>query len=120
MFFLSTAPSGGAGPGPAWAMTSNKTPLSHHPALALVSLQADLNTNMEDEGSSFYGVSSQYESPENMIITRSTKVCSFGKQVVEKVEVGTLPTRVPAPHAHAHTSPTPAWASHLFPQICLS
>ena len=119
MFFLSTAPSGGAGPG-IWAMTSNKTPLSHHPALALVSLQADLNTNLEDEGSSFYGVSSQFESPENMIITCSTKVCSFGKQVVEKVEVGTLPTRAPAPHAHAHTSPTPAWASHLFPQICLS
>uniref|UniRef100_A0A2K5EXK4 TEA domain transcription factor 4 n=1 Tax=Aotus nancymaae TaxID=37293 RepID=A0A2K5EXK4_AOTNA len=47
---------------------------------------ADLNTNIEDEGSSFYGVSSQYESPENMIITCSTKVCSFGKQVVEKVE----------------------------------
>ncbi|XP_063093751.1 transcriptional enhancer factor TEF-3 isoform X9 [Cavia porcellus] len=34
---------------------------------------ADLNTNIEDEGSSFYGVSSQYESPENMIITCSTK-----------------------------------------------
>uniref|UniRef100_A0A2K5NG98 TEA domain transcription factor 4 n=1 Tax=Cercocebus atys TaxID=9531 RepID=A0A2K5NG98_CERAT len=48
--------------------------------------EADLNTNIEDEGSSFYGVSSQYESPENMIITCSTKVCSFGKQVVEKVE----------------------------------
>uniref|UniRef100_A0A7M4F5C0 TEA domain transcription factor 4 n=1 Tax=Crocodylus porosus TaxID=8502 RepID=A0A7M4F5C0_CROPO len=47
---------------------------------------ADLNTNIEDESRSFYGVSSQYESPENMIITCSTKVCSFGKQVVEKVE----------------------------------
>lgn len=50
-------------------------------------LQADLNTNIEDESRSFYGVSSQYESPENMVITCSTKVCSFGKQVVEKVEV---------------------------------
>ncbi|ELV09171.1 Transcriptional enhancer factor TEF-3 [Tupaia chinensis] len=51
-------------------------------AFFLVKFWADLNTNMEDEGSSFYGVSSQYESPENMIITCSTKVCSFGKQVV--------------------------------------
>ncbi|CAO2606723.1 Transcriptional enhancer factor TEF-3, partial [Lemmus lemmus] len=48
--------------------------------------QADLNTNIDDEGSAFYGVSSQYESLDNMIITCSTKVCSFGKQVVEKVE----------------------------------
>ncbi|XP_029455837.1 transcriptional enhancer factor TEF-3 isoform X2 [Rhinatrema bivittatum] len=47
---------------------------------------ADLNTDVQDEVGSFYGVSSQYESPENMIITCSTKVCSFGKQVVEKVE----------------------------------
>ncbi|XP_057559977.1 transcriptional enhancer factor TEF-3 isoform X2 [Hippopotamus amphibius kiboko] len=42
-------------------------------AFFLVKFWADLNTNIEDEGSSFYGVSSQYESPENMTITCSTK-----------------------------------------------
>uniref|UniRef100_A0A3Q2WTC1 TEA domain transcription factor 4 n=1 Tax=Haplochromis burtoni TaxID=8153 RepID=A0A3Q2WTC1_HAPBU len=47
---------------------------------------ADLSVNLQDDSSFFYGVSSQYESSENMIITSSTKVCSFGKQVVEKVE----------------------------------
>ncbi len=51
-------------------------------------LQADLNSSgMQDGPGSFYGVSSQYSSLENMTITVSTKVCSFGKQVVEKVEV---------------------------------
>lgn len=29
----------------------------------------------------------RYEGSENMTITCSTKVCSFGKQVVEKLEV---------------------------------
>ncbi|XP_046845089.1 transcriptional enhancer factor TEF-1-like isoform X3 [Xenia sp. Carnegie-2017] len=52
----------------------------------LVKFWADLNTNVKDESGSFYGVSSTYESSENMTITCSTKVCSFGKQVVEKVE----------------------------------
>lgn len=58
--------------------------------------QADLNCNIQDDTGSFYGVTSQYESSENMTITCSTKVCSFGKQVVEKVEVRTqvLPVRV--------------------------
>ncbi|XP_041109866.1 transcriptional enhancer factor TEF-3-like [Polyodon spathula] len=55
-------------------------------AFFLVKFWADLNTNMQDDSGSFYGVSSQYDSLENMIITCSTKVCSFGKQVVEKVE----------------------------------
>lgn len=51
--------------------------------------QADLNYNVQEDPAAFYGVSSQYESSENMTITCSTKVCSFGKQVVEKVEVRT-------------------------------
>lgn len=50
-----------------------------------------MNCNIQDEAGAFYGVTSQYESSENMTITCSTKVCSFGKQVVEKVEVGTQP-----------------------------
>uniref|UniRef100_A0A674B7L7 Transcriptional enhancer factor TEF-3-like n=1 Tax=Salmo trutta TaxID=8032 RepID=A0A674B7L7_SALTR len=55
-------------------------------AFFLVKFWADLSANLQDDSSFFYGVSSQYESSENMIITSSTKVCSFGKQVVEKVE----------------------------------
>uniref|UniRef100_A0A8C4R6T2 TEA domain family member 1b n=1 Tax=Eptatretus burgeri TaxID=7764 RepID=A0A8C4R6T2_EPTBU len=52
----------------------------------LVKFWADLNTSTQEDTGAFYGVTSQYESHENMIITCSTKVCSFGKQVVEKVE----------------------------------
>ncbi|XP_032815867.1 transcriptional enhancer factor TEF-1-like isoform X2 [Petromyzon marinus] len=55
-------------------------------AFFLVKFWADLNTNIQEEAGAFYGVTSQYESAENMTITCSTKVCSFGKQVVEKVE----------------------------------
>uniref|UniRef100_M3ZYR5 TEA domain transcription factor 4 n=1 Tax=Xiphophorus maculatus TaxID=8083 RepID=M3ZYR5_XIPMA len=57
-----------------------------HNAFFLVKFWADLSVNLQDDSSFFYGVSSQYESSENMNITSSTKVCSFGKQVVEKVE----------------------------------
>lgn len=56
----------------------------------LSSLQADLNSTIQDGPGTFYGVSSQYSSAENMTITVSTKVCSFGKQVVEKVEVSPM------------------------------
>ncbi|KAL9695134.1 hypothetical protein quinque_014419 [Culex quinquefasciatus] len=52
----------------------------------LVKFWADLNTNIASDAGAFYGVSSHYESNDNMVITCSTKVCSFGKQVVEKVE----------------------------------
>ncbi|XP_059051307.1 protein scalloped isoform X3 [Achroia grisella] len=55
-------------------------------AFFLVKFWADLNTNNLDDPNAFYGVTSVYESNENMTITCSTKVCSFGKQVVEKVE----------------------------------
>uniref|UniRef100_A0A8C5CXX5 TEA domain-containing protein n=1 Tax=Gadus morhua TaxID=8049 RepID=A0A8C5CXX5_GADMO len=57
-----------------------------HNAFFLVKFWADLSANLQDDSSFFYGVSSQYEGTENMVITSSTKVCSFGKQVVEKVE----------------------------------
>lgn len=52
----------------------------------LVKFWADLNTNVQNDTGAFYGVSSHYESNENIVISCSTKVCSFGKQVVEKVE----------------------------------
>ncbi|XP_047189405.1 transcriptional enhancer factor TEF-1a isoform X1 [Scophthalmus maximus] len=55
-------------------------------AFYLIKFWADLNYSVQDDPAAFYGVSSQYESSENMTITCSTKVCSFGKQVVEKVE----------------------------------
>uniref|UniRef100_A0AAR2LE82 TEA domain family member 1a n=1 Tax=Pygocentrus nattereri TaxID=42514 RepID=A0AAR2LE82_PYGNA len=55
-------------------------------AFFLVKFWADLNCNLQEDSGAFYGVTSQYESPDNMTITCSTKVCSFGKQVVEKVE----------------------------------
>jgi len=55
-------------------------------AFYLVKFWADLNTNISEDTGAFYGVTSTYESTENMTIQCSTKVCSFGKQVVEKVE----------------------------------
>lgn len=58
-------------------------------AFFLVKFWADLNipSVITDEGNAFYGVTSHFESHENINLSCSTKVCSFGKQVVEKLEV---------------------------------
>uniref|UniRef100_A0A674MWZ5 TEA domain transcription factor 3 n=1 Tax=Takifugu rubripes TaxID=31033 RepID=A0A674MWZ5_TAKRU len=55
-------------------------------AFFLVKFWADLSSDTEEGSNVFYGVSSQYSGTENITISVSTKVCSFGKQVVEKVE----------------------------------
>ncbi|XP_029012742.1 transcriptional enhancer factor TEF-5 isoform X1 [Betta splendens] len=57
-----------------------------HNAFFLVKFWADLSGDIEEASGAFYGVSSQYSGTENITISVSTKVCSFGKQVVEKVE----------------------------------
>ncbi|XP_015255511.1 PREDICTED: transcriptional enhancer factor TEF-5-like isoform X5 [Cyprinodon variegatus] len=57
-----------------------------HNAFFLVKFWADLSGDIEEGSGAFYGVSSQYSGTENITISVSTKVCSFGKQVVEKVE----------------------------------
>uniref|UniRef100_A0A673BEW3 TEA domain family member 3 a n=1 Tax=Sphaeramia orbicularis TaxID=375764 RepID=A0A673BEW3_9TELE len=57
-----------------------------HNAFFLVKFWADLSSEIEEGSGAFYGVSSQYSGTENITISVSTKVCSFGKQVVEKVE----------------------------------
>lgn len=61
------------------------------PDVLLHLCQADLSSDTEEGSNVFYGVSSQYSGTENITISVSTKVCSFGKQVVEKVEVSRTP-----------------------------
>jgi hypothetical protein len=53
-------------------------------------MQADLNIPqvLLDDPNAFYATTATYESNQSMALSCSTKVCSFGKQVVEKVEVG--------------------------------
>lgn len=67
--------------------------LGQHLMLPCPLLQADLNSTIQEGPGAFYGVSSQYSSADSMTISVSTKVCSFGKQVVEKVEVSGGPQR---------------------------
>ncbi|XP_074595550.1 TEA domain transcription factor 1 homolog scalloped [Brevipalpus obovatus] len=57
-------------------------------AFFLVKFWADLSIPQDLMfENAFYGVTAMFESTKNMVITCATKVCSFGKQVVEKVEV---------------------------------
>ncbi|PAA55271.1 hypothetical protein BOX15_Mlig016564g1, partial [Macrostomum lignano] len=55
-------------------------------AAYLVKFWADINTPIPDEAGAFYGFGTTYESTERLTLSCSTKVCSFGRQVVEKVE----------------------------------
>ena len=50
-------------------------------------LQADLGCDWDDAVAQSFVFANKYESKENMEIKVSTQVCSFGKQVVEKIEV---------------------------------
>lgn len=74
---------GGTGGMEVGKLEASLWPLQH----LVPSPQADLNSTVQEGPGAFYGVSSQYSSADSMTISVSTKVCSFGKQVVEKVEV---------------------------------
>uniref|UniRef100_A0A7M4FHM4 TEA domain transcription factor 2 n=1 Tax=Crocodylus porosus TaxID=8502 RepID=A0A7M4FHM4_CROPO len=55
-------------------------------AFFLVKFWADLSAPLPTEPGAFCGVSSKYKGPEPLAITCAHKVCSFGNQVVERVE----------------------------------
>uniref|UniRef100_A0A6I8N2D4 TEA domain transcription factor 2 n=1 Tax=Ornithorhynchus anatinus TaxID=9258 RepID=A0A6I8N2D4_ORNAN len=83
------SPSPGTCSSPGWQGRVLGTPrlqLVEFSAFVEVPDGADLNSGQSEEPGRFYGVTSLYESPEDMTVTCSSKVCSFGKQVVEKVE----------------------------------
>ena len=52
----------------------------------LVKFWADMDVPVQEDANAFYGSTTTYEAAENLACSCSTKVCSFGKQVVEKVE----------------------------------
>eukprot|EP01136_Pigoraptor_vietnamica_P023627 Opistho-1_new@75919 len=56
-------------------------------AFFLIKFWADLSVEQTD---GYYGMMSRYIADEDPVIKCSTKVCSFGKQVVEKIQVGPL------------------------------
>ncbi|XP_048374068.1 transcriptional enhancer factor TEF-4 isoform X2 [Sphaerodactylus townsendi] len=65
-------------------------------AFFLVKFWADLSLPLPEEepggtGGAFYGVSSRYEGPRALTLSCTSKVCSFGKQVVEKLETAEPP-----------------------------
>nr|XP_020648403.1 transcriptional enhancer factor TEF-4 isoform X4 [Pogona vitticeps]XP_020648404.1 transcriptional enhancer factor TEF-4 isoform X4 [Pogona vitticeps]XP_020648405.1 transcriptional enhancer factor TEF-4 isoform X4 [Pogona vitticeps]XP_020648406.1 transcriptional enhancer factor TEF-4 isoform X4 [Pogona vitticeps] len=65
-------------------------------AFFLVKFWADLSFPLPEEepggiGGAFYGVSSRYEGPRALTLSCTSKVCSFGKQVVEKLETAEPP-----------------------------